>query len=53
MAAILDHDRTVVELLRYLNQHQLKLNPDKIQLKSYTTPFMGHILTPEGLKSST
>ncbi len=53
MAAILDHDRTVVELLRYLNQHQLKLNPDKIQLKSYTAPFMGHILTPEGLKSST
>ena len=52
-AAILDHDRTVVQLLKRLTQHQLKLNPDKIHLKSHTAPFMGHILTPEGLKPST
>ena len=52
-AAILDHDRTVVQLLKRLTQHQLKLNPDKIHLKSYTAPFMGHILTPESLKPST
>ncbi len=43
----------MLELLERLTQHQLKINPDKIQLKSYTPPFMGHILTPEGLKPST
>jgi hypothetical protein len=52
-AAMLDHDRTVVQLLQRLTRHRLKLNPDKIQLKSYTAPFVGHILTPAGLKPST
>ena len=50
--ANLDHDRTVVELLARLSQHKLKLNPDKIKFKTHTAPFMGHVLTPEGLKPS-
>ena len=41
-----DHDVTV-------NQHNLKINPDKIKFKTSTAPFMGHILTSEGLKPST
>ena len=51
-AATVDHDRTVVELLGRLTQHNLKLNPDKIKFKSQVAPFMGHTLTPEGLKLS-
>ena len=47
-----DHDRTVIELLDRLSQHHLKLNPDKINLKTSSAPFMGHTLTPEGLKPS-
>ena len=48
--AHVDHDNTVFELLKRLSQHNLKLNPDKIKFKTYTAPFMGHILSPEGLK---
>ena len=32
--AALDHDKTVLELLRRLTSHNLKLNPDKIRFKS-------------------
>ena len=48
-----DHDCTVLNLLACLFQHNLKLNPDKIQFKRSTAPFMGHVLTPEGLQPST
>lgn len=47
-----DHDHTVINLLNHLSQRHLKLNPDKIKFKTSNAPFMGHILTPEGLKSS-
>ena len=50
--AIQDHDRTVIALLNRLSHHNLKLNPDKIKFKTSTAPFIGHILTPEGLKPS-
>ena len=51
--AHVDHDKTVLELLERLSQHNLKLNPDKIKFKTCTAPFMGHELSPEGLKPST
>ena len=41
-----DHDRTVLNMLASLSQHNLTLNPDKIQFKTSTAPFMGHVLTP-------
>ena len=50
--AIQDHDRTVITLLNRLSHHNLKLNLNKIKFKTSTAPFMGHILTPEGLKPS-
>ena len=31
-------------------QQNLKLNPEKLQLKCTETPFIGHVLTPEGIK---
>ena len=51
-AATIDHDRSVVELAERLSLHNLKLNSDKIKFKTHTAPFMGHVLTPDGLKPS-
>ena len=51
--AHVDHDNTVLEILERLSQHNLKLNPDKIKFKTCTAPFMGHVLSPEGIKPST
>ena len=39
-----------LDLLNCLSPHNLKLNTDKIKFKTPTAPFMGRILTPEGLK---
>ena len=50
--AALDHDKTVLELLRRLTSHNLKLNPDKIRLKGQSAPFMGLLLTSDRLKPS-
>ena len=50
--AHVDHDKTVLELLERLSQHNLILNPDKIKFKTCTAPFIGHVLSPEGLKPS-
>lgn len=50
--AHIDHDNTVLELLKRLSRHNLKLNPDKIKFKTCTAPFMGHVLSPEGLTPS-
>ena len=48
--AALDHDKTVLELLRRLTSHNLKLNPDKIRFKSQSAAFTDHVLTSDGLK---
>ena len=48
----LDHDKAALGLLRRLTSHNLKLNPDKIRFKSQSAPFMGHVLTSDGLKPS-
>ena len=50
--AALDHDKTVLELLRRLTSHNLKLNPDKIRFKAQSAPFMGLLLTSDRLKAS-
>ena len=44
-AATRDYDEKVFALLKHLKQNKLKL-------KSHTAPFMGHILTTDGLKPS-
>lgn len=50
--ALVDHDRTVLELLEHLSEHNLRLNSEKVKFKTDTAPFMGHVLTPEGLELS-
>ena len=51
-AATTEYEHSVLELVNRLSQHNLKLNPDKIKFKTHTVPFMGHVLTPEGLRPS-
>ena len=48
--ALLHRDRGVLELLDRLLQPNLRLNSEKVKFKTGTAPFMGHVLTPEGLK---
>ena len=44
------HDRRLLTLLETVRMNNLSLNPDKIQFKSTDCKFIGHRLTPEGLK---
>ena len=46
-----DHDPNLLMLLDWCRERNLKLNREKLQLKCSETPFIGHVLTPEGVKS--
>lgn len=48
--AVKDHDTNLVRLLDRCRERNLKLNREKLQLKCSETPFIGHVLTPEGVK---
>ena len=45
-----DHDATLLKLLDRCRERNLKLNREKLQLKCSETPFISHVLTPEGVK---
>ena len=45
-----DHDRNVRAFLNRCRERNLKLNKKKARLRQQEVPFIGHILTPEGLK---
>ena len=48
--AVNDHDANLLKLLDRCRERNLKLNRGKLQLKCPETPFIGHVLTPEGVK---
>ena len=48
--AIVDHDRNLTGLLQRAREKCLKLNGDKIKLRRQEVPYIGHLLTAEGLK---
>ena len=48
--AVNDHDDNLLKLLDRCRERNLKLNRGKLQLKCPETPFIGHVLTPEGVK---
>ena len=48
--AVKDHDATLLQLLDRCRERNLKLNREKLQLKRSETPFIGHVLTPKGVK---
>ena len=45
-----DHDRNVRAFLERCRERNLKLNEKKVRLRQQEVPFIGHILTPKGLK---
>ena len=46
-----DHDQNVRVFLDRCRERNLKLNKKKARLRQQEVPFIGHILTPEGLKA--
>ena len=45
-----DHDANLLKLLERWQERNLKLNREKLELKSTEIPFIGHPLTAEGVK---
>ena len=48
--AVRYHDANLLKLLERCRERNLKLNREKLQLKCTETTFIGHVLTPEGVK---
>ena len=48
--AVKDHDANLLKPLDRCRERNLKLNQEKLQLKCSEMPFIGHVLTPEGVK---
>ena len=45
-----DHDRNLKALLQRARESNLKLNKKKLKLRLHQVPYMGHLLTADGLK---
>ncbi len=48
--ASIDHDQNLRGVLDRCRERNLKINPDKVKLRLPEVRFIGHVLTPEGLK---
>ena len=46
-----DYDANLLMLLDWCRERNWKLNREKLRLKCTETRFIGHVLTPEGVKS--
>lgn len=49
--AIKDHDIKLEKLMERFRETNFKLNPKKLKLKFNHVPFIGHLITDEGLKT--
>ena len=49
-AASQDHDQKLIRFLERCRSVGIKLNPDKCKLRCIQVPFMGHLVTDEGIK---
>ena len=47
--AVADHDKNLVGFLERARERNLKLNPEKVKLRLKQVPFMGHLLSSQGL----
>uniref|UniRef100_A0A803K3H0 ribonuclease H n=1 Tax=Xenopus tropicalis TaxID=8364 RepID=A0A803K3H0_XENTR len=45
-----DHDKNLIRLLERARKLNLKLNKQKLRLRLSSVPYMGHLLTAEGLR---
>ena len=50
--AQIDHNRNLIALFNGCRSMNLKLNKDKMRLNRTSVPFMGHVLTKQGIKSA-
>ena len=48
--ALADHDKNLKALLQRARDVNLKFSKDKLQLRLSSVPYMGHLITAEGLK---
>lgn len=48
--ATLDHDKNVQELMKRLEAKNIRLNKEKIQYKTRSVTYMGHVLCEDGVK---
>lgn len=48
--AILNHEQRLTALLNRCEDKQIKLSKDNFKLRETETKYIGHVLTPEGLK---
>ena len=46
-----DHDKNLISLLQRARSRNLKLNKQKVQLRLMEVPYIGHLLTSQGLKA--
>ena len=51
LATTQDHDRNLRSLLERCQERNIKLNREKFMFKCSQVPFIGHLLSNEGLKS--
>eukprot|EP00112_Aurelia_sp_Birch-Aquarium-sp1_P011735 Seg247.5 transcript_id=Seg247.5/GoldUCD/mRNA.D3Y31 product="Retrovirus-related Pol polyprotein from transposon 297" pseudo=true protein_id=Seg247.5/GoldUCD/D3Y31 len=49
--AMKNHDENMIALLKRCQDHHIKLNADKFRFKCDEIPFIGHLLTPDGVKA--
>ena len=47
--AAVDHDKDLRGLMQRCKEHNVKLNPDKVQFKQDKVPFTSHVATKDGL----
>ena len=47
--AVLDHDRNLTAFLERCRNLNLTLNPHKVKLRLSKVPFVGHLLTTDGI----
>jgi hypothetical protein len=45
-----DHDRNLITVLERLEQNHVKINSAKMKLMTTSATFMGHLITPDGLR---
>jgi len=50
-ATELEHDVIVAKIMERARTHNVKFNPDKIQYKVNKVNFMGHVITPQGVRA--
>eukprot|EP00112_Aurelia_sp_Birch-Aquarium-sp1_P004533 Seg1514.5 transcript_id=Seg1514.5/GoldUCD/mRNA.D3Y31 product="putative protein K02A2.6" pseudo=true protein_id=Seg1514.5/GoldUCD/D3Y31 len=49
--AMKNHDESMIALLKRCQEHHIKLNAGKFRFKCDEFPFIGHLLTPDGVKA--